>query len=54
LKEGQQVEINLEEGKISELSSGRTFTAVPFPPFMQGIMAKGGLINYIREKQNKK
>lgn len=54
LKEGQQVEIDLEEGKISELSSGRTFTAVPFPPFMQEIMAKGGLINYIREKKNKK
>ncbi len=54
LKEGQQVEIKLEEGQISELSSGRIFTAAPFPPFMQGIMAKGGLINYIREKQNKK
>lgn len=54
LQEGRQVEINLEEGKISDLSSGRTFTAVPFPPFMQGIMAKGGLINYIREKKNKK
>ncbi len=54
LQEGRQVEINLEEGKISDLSSGSTFTAVPFPPFMQGIMAKGGLINYIREKKNKK
>ncbi len=54
LKEGQQVEINLEEGKISEPSSGRTFTAVSFPPFMRGIMAKGGLINYIRENRNKK
>jgi 3-isopropylmalate/(R)-2-methylmalate dehydratase small subunit len=50
LKEGQQVEVNLEKGEIHEITSGRRFTAVAFPPFMQEIMAKGGLINYVKEK----
>jgi 3-isopropylmalate/(R)-2-methylmalate dehydratase small subunit len=50
LKEGQQVEVDLEKGEIKEIESGRSFTAVAFPPFMQEIMAKGGLINYVKEK----
>jgi len=53
LKEGDLVEIDLEKGQISELSSGQKFYAAPFPPFMQEIMAKGGLINYVKEKVKK-
>lgn len=53
LKEGDQVEINLENGEIMELSSGQKFYAVAFPPFMQEIMAKGGLINFVKEKVKK-
>ncbi len=50
LKEGCQAEINLEKGEILDVASGKRFSAVPFPPFMQEIMAKGGLINFIRHK----
>lgn len=53
LKEGHQVEVNLDKGEIMEISTGQKFFAVPFPPFMQEIMAKGGLINYVREKMTK-
>jgi 3-isopropylmalate dehydratase small subunit len=53
LKEGHQVEVNLDKGEIMEISSGRRFSAVPFPPFMQEIMAKGGLINFVKEKVKK-
>lgn len=53
LQEGNQVEIDLAAGEITELASGRKFKAVSFPPFMQEIMAAGGLINYIREKAKK-
>lgn len=53
LKEGQQVEVDLEKGEIQEILSGRRFTAVAFPPFMQEIMAKGGLINFVKEKVTK-
>ncbi len=49
LQEGEVVEVDLQNGVIQD-SSGRKYTAVPFPPFMQEIMARGGLINYVREK----
>jgi len=49
LQEGEVVEIDLQKGVIQD-SSGRRYTAVPFPPFMQEIIARGGLINYVREK----
>ena len=54
LKEGHQVAVNLEKGEIVEVLSGRTFSAAPFPPFMQEIMARGGLIKFVREKVKKK
>lgn len=50
LKEGDQIEVDLETGKITNVSSGATYQAQPFPPFMQEIMARGGLINYVKEK----
>ncbi len=50
LKRGEQVQVDLEKGEIKELSSGRTFQAVPFPPFMQEIIRSGGLINYVKER----
>jgi len=53
LQEGSRVEINLAEGEITELTGGRKFKAVSFPPFMQEIMAAGGLINYIKGKVKK-
>ncbi|MEW5919548.1 MAG: 3-isopropylmalate dehydratase small subunit [Bacillota bacterium] len=51
LAEGDRVEVNLEKGEIRDLASGETFTAVPFPPFMQELIAAGGLINYVRQKK---
>ena len=50
IKAGDEVEIELESGHIKNLSSGEEFQAMPFPEFMQGIMAKGGLINYVKGK----
>ena len=48
-KEGDEVEINLQQGEIRD-ASGKVYTAIPFPPFMQKIMARGGLINYVKER----
>ncbi len=48
LEEGSRVEINLQKGEITELAGGHRFSAVAFPPFMQEIIAQGGLINYVR------
>ena len=48
-KEGEVVEVDLRQGEIRD-SSGKVYPAVPFPPFMQEIIVRGGLINYVREK----
>lgn len=53
LKEGEEVEVDLKEGMIRSLNSGQAYSAVPFPPFMQELIAAGGLINYVRKKYEK-
>lgn len=53
IQEGDQVEVELESGKIRNLRSGEEFQATPFPEFMRRIMDKGGLINYVKDKQDK-
>jgi 3-isopropylmalate/(R)-2-methylmalate dehydratase small subunit len=50
IREGDLVEVELESGKIKNLRTGEEFQATPFPTFMQGIIAQGGLINYVKEK----
>lgn len=49
-EEGDQVEVDLESGKIVNLRTGEAYQAVPFPEFMQEIMARGGLIKYVEHK----
>ena len=50
IQEGDQVEVELESGRILNLRTGVSYQAVPFPEFMQKIMDKGGLIEYVRDK----
>ncbi len=49
IQEGDEIEVELESGQIRNLRSGEVYQAAPFPEFMQGIMARGGLINYVKE-----
>ncbi len=50
INEGDQVEVDLQAGKVRNLRTGQEYQARPFPAFMQQIMQKGGLINYVKEK----
>lgn len=50
INEGDQIEVELETGKIKNLRTGEEYSATPFPGFMQEIMDKGGLINYVKAK----
>ena len=45
---GDVVTVNLETGKIENLTKGKTFQAEPFPPFMQNLIKAGGLIPYVK------
>ncbi|HEB10398.1 MAG TPA: 3-isopropylmalate dehydratase small subunit [Spirochaetales bacterium] len=46
VKEGEELQINLEEGAIT-LPSGEIITIPPFPAFMQAIISKGGWLSYL-------
>jgi 3-isopropylmalate/(R)-2-methylmalate dehydratase small subunit len=51
IREGDEVEVDLETGQIKNLRTDEIFNATPFPAFMQGIMAEGGLINYVKTQK---
>ncbi|MDI6731743.1 MAG: 3-isopropylmalate dehydratase small subunit [Candidatus Margulisbacteria bacterium] len=48
IKEGDKIKINLTDGIIDNVTSGQSFSAQPFPIFMQKIIKAGGLINYLK------
>lgn len=48
---GDTVSCDLSAGEIKNETTGATFKAQPFPPFIQRIIDAGGLMNSLREKQ---
>ncbi|MGI5823338.1 MAG: 3-isopropylmalate dehydratase small subunit [Dethiobacteria bacterium] len=50
LAAGATVEVDLQTGEITDLAAGRKFSAAAFPPFMQELIARGGLINFVKGK----
>lgn len=48
IQKGDSVEVNFDTGIITNLSKGESYKAQPFPPFMQEIIKKGGLVNKIK------
>lgn len=48
---GDEVSIDFDTGVIQDITTGATFQAEPFPPFIQEIIAAGGLMNSIRARQ---
>ena len=47
---GDILEVDLETGKIKNVTRGTTFTARPYPDFMMGIVSAGGLVEYTKKK----
>ncbi|MCS7191866.1 MAG: 3-isopropylmalate dehydratase small subunit [Armatimonadetes bacterium] len=47
---GDELEVDIETGEIRNLTKGKTYKAMPIPPFMREILDSGGLINYVRRK----
>jgi len=47
---GHTITVDFETGLIRDLDTGREFQAQPFPPFLQELIAKGGLVNYVKGK----
>ena len=47
---GDEVSVNLGTGEIVDITTGRTFRAEPFPPFMMELIAAGGLAAYLKAR----
>jgi len=46
---GDEVRIDFDTGKIYDLTTGENYQAQPFPPFIQNIIAKGGLLASLKD-----
>ncbi len=46
---GDEVEVDFDTGVITDITTGETFKAAAFPPFIQNIIAKGGLLASLKE-----
>ena len=49
IAEGDTVSVNFDTGLITDETTGQTFEAAPFPPFIQNIIKAGGLMNSLQE-----
>lgn len=47
---GDTVSVNFDTGVITDETTGKTFQAEPFPPFIQKIIADGGLMKSLTKK----
>lgn len=44
---GHRLEVDLEDGRIVDLTDGRPYPSAPLPGVMMDILREGGLINYL-------
>ena len=47
---GDRVEVDFDTGIITDVTTGKTYQAQPFPPFIQNIIKKGGLLKSLKEE----
>lgn len=49
-KTRDQLEVDLDQGAIKNVTQGKTYKARPFPAFMQQIIQAGGLMPYVKKR----
>ena len=49
IEAGHEVSVDFDTGVISDLTTGESYQAEPFPPFIQSIIQKGGLLASLKE-----
>jgi 3-isopropylmalate/(R)-2-methylmalate dehydratase small subunit len=54
ISEGDEVSVDLEEGRIQNLTTKRTLKGTKMPPFIMKILSDGGLIENLRKRMYKK
>jgi len=49
LKDGEEIAVDLDSGVIRDLGTGKEYRSRPLPPFMQELLADGGLMAHIKK-----
>ena len=49
IQAGDSVAVDFDTGVITDLTTGKTYQAEPFPEFIQNIIRKGGLLASLKE-----
>lgn len=50
IEQEDTVEVDLISGRITNHTKGETYQAEPFPPFVQELVAEGGLVPYVARR----
>ena len=50
IREGDEVQADLDNGVIRDLTTGGEFAVAPFPPFIQEIISCGGIAGYVKKQ----
>ena len=50
IQPGDTVDVNFATGVITDVTTGKTYQAAPFPGFVDGIIASGGLLNSLKAR----
>jgi 3-isopropylmalate/(R)-2-methylmalate dehydratase small subunit len=53
IKNGEEITVDSSKGNIAIAGSNKTFTINPIPPFMEKLIADGGLMKHIAGKRGK-
>ena len=51
IQNGDQVSVDYATGVITDHTTGQTFQATALPPFIEEIVAHGGLLPYLKARQ---
>ena len=51
IRSGDTVSVDFDSGVITDETTGETFRAAAFPPFIRNIIAHGGLLPYLKDKE---
>ncbi|OIP41328.1 3-isopropylmalate dehydratase small subunit [Candidatus Desantisbacteria bacterium CG2_30_40_21] len=51
-KDEDVLEVDTTCGRIKNITTGKIYATAPFPEFMQRLISAGGLMEYVREKQD--
>jgi 3-isopropylmalate/(R)-2-methylmalate dehydratase small subunit len=49
IRDGQEISVDVDRGIITDLSSGKQYPSQPIPPFMQELLADGGLMAHLKK-----